>query len=194
MEVRLSASKPVNIAIKEGLSKEDPMARVLAIYCQGAVDDVGNLVDDLADDDATHAIDRAVAIFTLQRWLARGSAQGKLLFDADNGTGVLRDKKYKPGEAKRISNLLYPMPFADWSKPETFEALARYTRDSRVAIAELGYYHLVQLSRGAKMPPFNAADSREDRDKFATKIEEMITKKQLPPRPSEPKEKPEGKD
>ena len=183
LEVRLSADKPVNIAIKEGLSKEDPMARYLSIYCQGAIDDVGNLVDDLADDDTTHSIDRKVSIFTLKRWLARGPRQARVLFhkEKEDATGVLIDKKYKVGEAKRIVDLLFDLPVETWRRPETFDLLARYLRDSRVAIAELAYFHLLQLAPGAKLPPFNAAESREERGKVATAIEAMIAKKQLPP-------------
>jgi hypothetical protein len=50
-----------------------------------------------------------------------------------------------------------------------------------VAVAELAYFHLLQLSRGAKLPAFNAADSVEDRRRFGEKIEEMVAKRQLPP-------------
>jgi hypothetical protein len=205
LEVRLSASKPVNIAIKEGLEKPDAVARMLAIYCQGAIDDVANLVDEMDDEDPVHVYDRQAAIFTLRRWLARGAAQGKVLYDGEKQTGILIDKtdKRKKGEAKRIYELLYDLPYEDWNEPATFEVLARCVASSRVAIAELGYSHLLVLSRGLidpKKMPFNAADSIEDRRKFADKIEDMVAKKVLPPERKEgpprtkPKPKPDDED
>jgi hypothetical protein len=186
LKVRLSANKAVNILIKGGLKKPDALARMLAIYCQGAIDDVANLVDEMDDEDPVHVYDRQAAIFTLRRWLARGAAQGKVLFDEKKQTGILIDKtdRRKKSEAKRIYDLLYDLPAEDWTKPETFEVLARCVASSRVAIAELGYSHLLVLSRGLidpKKMPFNAADSIEDRRKFADKIEDMIARKQLPP-------------
>jgi hypothetical protein len=101
--------------------------------------------------------------------------------DEKNGTGVLADRGYKPNEAKQVFDLLYPLPVEMWTKPETFEALGRYARSKRVAVAELAYFHLLQLSRGARLPAFNAADPVEARRKFAEKIEEMVSKKQFPP-------------
>jgi hypothetical protein len=183
LEVRLGASKPVNIAVKEGLDQPDPVGRVLAIYCQGAIDDVGNLVDEMGDEDPTHLPDRQAAIFTLRRWLARRAGQDKVLYDDKADSGVLRDKKYKSSEARRIHDLLFDLPIETWTDPVTFELLAGCTRSPKVAIAELGYSHLLQLARGVKLPSFNAADSIEDRRRFATTIDDMIAKKQLPPMP-----------
>jgi hypothetical protein len=183
LEVLLSAGKKVNIAIKEGQVKEESMARLLSIYCQGAIDDPGPLVDAMGDEELAHVADRQAAIFTLQHWLARGPAQGKLLYDRKADTGVLRDKQYTKNEAQRIGDLLFALPHEDWTRPETFEVLASCVSSPRVAIAELGYSHLLGLARGVKLPPFNAADPVEERKKFARKIEDMVARKQLPPPP-----------
>jgi hypothetical protein len=197
LEVRLNASKPVNIAVKEGLGETDPVSRVLSIYCQGAIDDVGNLVDEMGDEDPTHQPDRRAAIFTLRRWLSRRAGQDRVLYDEKTGSGILLDKKYKSSEARRIHALLFDLPIETWNEPETFELLANCTRSPKVAIAELGYSHLLELSRGVKMPSFNAADSVEDRKRFAAAIDDMIAKKRLPPNvrgretPARPKPKPD---
>jgi hypothetical protein len=192
LEARLSARKP-NVAIKEGLTKEDPLARMLSVHCLGEVDDLGNLIDALGDKELTHVPDRQAAVYTLKRWLARGAAQWKLLYDDRTGKGALRDRKYKPGEASCIRDLLFDLPVEDWRKPETFEVLARCLRSPRVAIAELGYMHLLHLSHGVRLPPFNAANSLEKRKAFAEKIADMVANKQLPPPlPERKKEAPPG--
>ncbi len=194
LEARLSSDKKVNIAIKEGLTKEDPMARVMSIYCLGEIDDLGNLIDVMGDEELTHGIDRSSAIYTLRRWLARGAGQRKVLFDENEkkgeATGVLLTRINKVSDARTISDLLFDLPVENWRKPETFEALARCLRSPRVAIAELGYSHLLHLARGVKLPPFNAADSLEERKKFAELIDNMVEKKQLPPPLPERKEEP----
>jgi hypothetical protein len=205
LEARLLSDKKVNIAIKEGLTKEDPLARMLSVYCLGEVDDLGNLIDALGDEELTHVADRQAAVYTLKRWLARGAAQSKVLYfepkDKDKTptpTGVLIDKVGKAGDARRIFDLLFDLPVEDWRKPETFEVLARCLRSPRVAIAELGYMHLLHLSQGAKLPgPFNAADSLEQREEFSKKIQKMVEDGKLPPplpdRKEGPKDKPRPK-
>src|SRR5262249_40040388 len=150
--------------------------------------------------------DRRSAIFTIRQWLSRGPAQGKLLLDekkdrpkardkdkdkdkdkdgeADASaqpTGLLLDKSYKLGEARTLMGLLYDLPYSTWRRPETFDFLARCTRSQRVAIAELGYSHLIQLAGRVKLPAFNASDAVEDRKRFADAILAMVEKKDLPP-------------
>jgi hypothetical protein len=179
--------KPVDIALKETLGRDEIASRVLAVYCLGAIDDASKLIDVLGDENPDHWIDRSAAIYTLRRWLSRGAGQGKLLYDSKTKTGILRDKMYKPREAETIFDLLHDFRPSDWRKAETFEALALSLQHKRVAIAELGFYHLVQLSPGVKLPPgFNAAAPLEDRERYATRIQEMIAKRKLPPPPPEP--------
>jgi hypothetical protein len=203
LEARLSSDKKVNIAIKEGLTKEDPLTRMLSVYCLGEIDDLSNLIDVLGDEELTHVPDRQAAVYTLKRWLARGAAQSKVLYfepkekDKDRSptpVGVLIDKVGKAGDARRIFDLLWDLPVEDWRKPETFEVLARCLRSSRVAVAELAYMHLLHLAQGVKLPPFNAAQSIEERITFADKVRDLVDKGKLPPplpdRKDEPKDKP----
>jgi hypothetical protein len=196
LEERLSVKgKGVDAALKEALARKDTASRVLAVYCLGAIDDAGKLIDVLADEKSDHWIDRSAAIYTLRRWLSQGGAQGKRLHDTKTKTGILSNKKYKPREAETIQDLLHDFSPGDWRKPETFEALARCLQHRRVAIAELAFYHLAQLSAGVKLPSgFNAAASLEDRERYVSKIEDMIAKKKLPPPldPKDPGKKREG--
>src|SRR5262249_18454256 len=162
------------IAIKEGLAREDPAMRALAVYCLGAIEDIDKLVDVMGDEAIEHVFDRQCAIFTLRQWLARGPGMGKILYDEKNRTGILLGKKYKTREAVRVSDLLHDLPPETWDNPETFEVLSRCLRSPRVAVAELGYSHLLQLARGVKLQPFNAAASMEDRKRYADAIDDMI--------------------
>ena len=116
-----------------------------------------------------------------------------MMFDEKNETGVLINRGYKPGAATKIYDLLHDLPLEDWVKPETFEALAQDLRSPRVAIAELAFSHLLgPMSRGKiveliahkKLPLFNAADPLEQRRAFAARINELVSKKELPPSPT----------
>jgi uncharacterized caspase-like protein len=181
-----------DIALVETLGKEELFSRVLAVYSLGAIDEINRLIDVLGDEGPDHALDRTTAVHTLRRWLSRGPEQSKLLFNKDSKTGattgLLLAKRYRPREAESIRDLLFDFPLADCSKPETFDVLAQCLQ-RKVAIAELAYYHLRALSRGAKLPPgFNAADPLDLREAYARRIEEMIAKKQLPPSTSAQKE------
>ena len=83
--------------------------------------------------------------------------------------------------AEAIFQLLHPLLAEDLGKVETYEALAQCLKSRKVAIAELGYWHLIWLSGGKLPQGFNAAMSQEDREKYAAQIHIMIEKKQLPP-------------
>src|SRR5262249_6020838 len=122
------------------------------------------------------------AFFSLQRWVSRSPSQGKQLYDEKTGTGLLIEKYKKKSEAEAIFQLLHPLLAEELAKRETYEFLARCLQHKKVAIAELGFWHLLWLSGGAKLPAgFNAAMPLEDREKYAAAIQAMIEKGQLPP-------------
>ncbi|MGL4550081.1 MAG: hypothetical protein ACRC33_02745, partial [Gemmataceae bacterium] len=146
------------VALKETLGDDRGAARILAIYGLAALDDPEKLVDVLGDEQQEHAVDRLVAVFALRHWLASGPDQYKRLFDKEKGTGVLLERKYKTGEAKLITDLLFDFSPEYFSKVETFEELKRCLSHRRIAVAELGMWHLSRLALGTKLPGgFNAA-------------------------------------
>jgi hypothetical protein len=186
----LAKGKPIDVALRESLEKPEMASRRLAVYCLGALGEVGKLIEVLGDENPDHLVDRDAAFLTLQRWIGRGLGQGKRLYDAKTSSGILINMKFKKGEAETIVELLYPIlnlndkENDNWNKPETFEALSRCLAHRRVAIAQLGICRLVELARNAKLPPgFNAAAPLEDRERYAKQIEEMIAKRLLPPPP-----------
>lgn len=182
LEVLLGTKKATEVALKELLERKDPAARVLAIYGLTAIDAIGTVIDVLGDEDPNHFLDREAAFYSLQRWVARSANNSKQLYDEKTGTGILIEKKYRKGEAETVLQLLHPLLAEDLSKAETYEALAQCLKHRKVAIAELGFWHLVWLSGGVKLPTgFNAALPQEDREKYAAQIHTLIEKKQLPP-------------
>jgi hypothetical protein len=192
LEVLLGSRKVVD-ALRETLEKSDPKARALAIYCLTAVDAIGPVIDALGDEDPAHYTDREAAFYSLQRWVSRSPAEGKQLYDEKTGTGILTEKKYKQREAEAIFQLLHPLLAENLGKKETYDFLARCLQHKKVAIAELGLWHLLWLSGGAKLPAgFNAAMPLEDREKYAAGIQAMIDKGQLPPMAERPAPKGTG--
>jgi hypothetical protein len=179
----LAREKAIDVALRESLEKQEIAARKLAVYCLGAIDDVGKVIEVLGDENPDHWIDRDAATHTLQRWVSRSSGQNKRLFDPKTGSGLLIGLKFKKSEAETIVELLFDV---NPTLTETYEVLSRCLAHRRVAIAELGYYHLRgQLQQGrTKLPSgFNAALPLEDRERYAKQIDDMIAKKQLPPPP-----------
>ena len=190
LQTLFSTNKLPVIALKETLEKTDPASRRLAVYCLEALDDISTLVDVLGDEDVTHWPDREAAYFSLQRWVSRATPeQMKQLFDEDKKpfTGILRNKGFKKVEAARFLTLLHPFLFEELTKVETYGDLAADLESSRIAIAEMAYYHLLGLSGGVKLPAgFNAAASIDDRERFAGEVQKLIDKKLLPPAPAPP--------
>ena len=190
LQTLFSTNKLPAIALKETLEKTDPASRRLAIYCLEALDEIGTLVDVLGDGDITHWPDREAAYFSLQRWVSRASPeQVKLLYDEENKArnGILIDKGFKKVDASRFLTLLHPFLVEDLGKVETYRDLAADLESSRIAIAEMAYYHLLGLSGGVKLPPgFNAAASIDERERFAGEVQKLIAKKLLPPAPPPP--------
>jgi hypothetical protein len=188
----LIESKPrekLSIALKEGLEKDSIAARIAAIFALAAVDDPGRLLEVLGNEQRTHAPDRMAAIFAIRHWLSAQQDRYKVFYDKAKGTGLLLDRGYKDSETKNIAELIFDLSPEFWTKPETFYALARCLEHRRIAIAELGYWHLTRLALGTKLPDgFNAALPIEDREKYAKRITEMINKRLLPPAPPVGKE------
>jgi hypothetical protein len=186
----LTGSKPLPVTLQEAATKKDTANRNLAICCLGAIDDLGRLVDHLGDESLYHAPDRLAAVHCLRRWLSRSAELGKLLFDDKRPSGVLIDRGYRGSEARAILELLCNLPAGTDDKLDTFLLLAGHLQGPHVALAELAYFHLLRLARGAKLPAFNAAAPLEERRRFAETIMDMVLNKPLPPPPAAEKARP----
>jgi hypothetical protein len=179
---RMVGTKPLDVALIEGLQTERPASRLLAVYSLGAINEPRKLVEILGEADQTHYLDRDTAIFTLRRWLSRGPQQGRQLYDEKTRGGLLKDMNYRSNEATILFDLLHDFNDVERRSPETFGLLANYMRSKdRVAIAELAWWQLRHLSGGVKLPGFNAAAPLEVRDKAAADVEKLVAAGKLPP-------------
>ena len=108
---------------------------------------------------------------------------------------MLLDKKYTSSEARTILELLHDFRDEDLAKADTFVYLAGCLANKRVAIAELGFYHLIRLARG-QLPKeilnFNAADALEPRKAIAAKVSKLVEDGKLPPPPPREAERQPG--
>ena len=59
------------LALRETQESEVVYSRLLALYCYTAIDDMGQLIAALRDEEQSHFPDRETAIFCLRRWLAQ---------------------------------------------------------------------------------------------------------------------------
>jgi hypothetical protein len=184
LDLRLSDKRSLENVLTESFAKEAREPKLLAMYSLAAIDDVSQLIDYLADSDPSHFLERDTAIFALRRWISRSAAQGLKLYDEKTKTGELIRKGYRPNEAETVFSLLHNFKDEDRRNPDTFEALADQLRSKKVAIASLAYWHLVRMALPEKLKvPFNPADPQEERDKAATEVKDLVTKRKLPPPP-----------
>jgi hypothetical protein len=191
LSVLLTPKKALDVALLEGRQK-DAAARTLSIYSLGAIDAIPQLLDILSDEDPEHGPDRLTAIFTLRRWIGRGTEQGKLLYDPATRKGILIDRKYRASEAAILFDLLHDFTYAQRRQPETFQLLVRYMREEKIALRELAYWHLVRLSLGVKdLPPYNPAWGPSEREASCDGWKKLIASGALPP-PERPPAPPPG--
>jgi hypothetical protein len=177
---RMDGKKSPVLVAEEALTGERAADRTLAVYCLGAMDQAGRLMSVLGEDDPKRSTDREKAIFTLRRWISRDAEQSKVLYDPAKKTGLLT-QKYRPREAEIIVTLLHDFDDTARRTPETYELLAQYLLSEKVAIAELAYYQLHRLCGGVKLPPFNAAWPRDQRQPAAEAITNLVKDGKLPP-------------
>jgi hypothetical protein len=186
--------KAVDIVLKEGATRDESSedesseaARRLSIYCMAALDQMGDLLDRLEDNDPAHQLDREAAVFSLRHWVGRSANQGGRLYRVEKSsgrrTGLLIDRKFRPADAEAILDLLHDLSDEDRRRGATYNALAARLEHPRVAVAELGYWHLLRLTIGSdvKLPRFNAAAPQEVRERAAAHVRRLVKNGKLPP-------------
>lgn len=178
---RMVDRKAVDIVLLEGTQSTKNSHHVLSILSLGAIDAVPTLLDILGDEDPRRGQDRNVAIFALRRWISRGAAHAKRLYDVKSNTGLLAEKKYSRGESQTILELLHPFSETKRRDPLTYEALSNYLKHDKLAIRELGYWHLTRLAEGVRTPAFNPTMPAAQREAVANEFMKLIQEKKLPP-------------
>jgi hypothetical protein len=183
---RMTDRKPVDVALLEEVQVDQRSHHVLGILGLAAIDAVPALVDILSDETQNHGEDRLAALHALRRWVSRSADHSRRLYDPKTDTGVLIDKKYSPGESRIILELLREFTPDKWRQVETFQTLISYLRLPKIALRELGYWHLLHLSidaegRRVKTPAYNPADPPERRERAAQEFLQLVKDGKLPP-------------
>jgi hypothetical protein len=183
--------KAVNIVLKEGLSNTSMPARLLSIYALSAIDQVGDLLDQLGDEDPNHVLERDEATYALRRWISRDAKHNMALYNVKTQTGILIDKRYMQAEAETLLTLLHGLSNprekgADDPKSK-LGLLINNMSSSRVAIRHVAHYLLDALTNSIpKRPTFNAAEPPELREAAVKKFREMLESGALTPPATRP--------
>jgi hypothetical protein len=171
--------------------KQYPYEHRLAIYCLGALDEIGELMNILSKDDVVNSPDRMWVIVALRRWLDRGPQQSQKLFDPATRKGILIEQlSYTTEQAQRVVDLLRdPSAEQVFSSKEYYEELANDLVSKKVPIAELARWRLSGLAIGMfrldmpRLKAFNAAVPEDRRRAAMEEVNAMIRENKLPPPP-----------
>lgn len=179
----------VEVGLLESLEDENALVRKLGIRALGAIDAVSKLIDALTEADKIdklHVETRRGALFTLRNWLARGKDQWRTLYDPQESSGILLDKRYTTGQAGIIVDLLFPFSQLQMKSPETYSVLIEYLRNNRLAIRELAIWHLLYLVPEGGKIGYNPAGGEDQRAAAYLKWKQLIPDGKMPPLPSGP--------
>ena len=154
------------------------MLREFAVLGLAALDDTPRVAEALADP---HSADvRDAAVVALRMWIGAYPGRDLELYH------LLQDRLgYTDREAETVLDLLHT-PF-DPEKPATYEALIRLLQHPKLAVRELGRWHLYRLTRVGKDIAYDPAAPDEERDKAVKAWRELIPSGQLPKEIKAPK-------
>ena len=188
MTFKQSATATLLSVLQDKDGRKYPYEHELAVYCLGALDEIGELFNILNKQDSANSPDRQFAIVAIRRWLDRGPEQSQKLFDPESQKGLLLDFMYTRNEVERIMELLRDPTFEQvYNSKEYYEEMAKDLASEKVAIAELARWRLQWLAIGMfnlKMPElsrFSAAASHDDRQAAMHEVMEKIREGKLPP-------------
>jgi hypothetical protein len=175
---------PVELALEESLQSDKPLSRVLGVYCLGALDAVGKVLDALADDDERHPEVRDAAVIELRHWIGRRADNQKRLYQA-----LVEEKRYTPSQAETVLQLLHDADVEQLRQPETWGALIGYLRSDKASIRNLAYWHLWRLVPDGRQARFSPAGDVKQREAAYEAWKKLIPDGQLPPKaPPPPKQ------
>ncbi len=127
---RLIAKDKIDVVVAEAM--RDPTSassRILAVRCLAAMNDVGKLVDALAEPG--HVEVRVVAIEELRHLLGLSSSYETIISSA------LKQKRYTEGQAQTILQLLHGFGPEQQADPATRATAVEYLNHDKLAIRQL---------------------------------------------------------
>jgi hypothetical protein len=174
LKARAAVTKLLDEAVKKSLPEaleafvlsEDPVERRVAVFTLAAIDDIPRLTAAMAATKHLDVWDNAV--IALRNWIGRGPGQDAKLY-----MGML-EKKFSPGEAESVMQLLHSFGKKDLEKAETYEALIDYLDSDRLALRGLAYWHLSRLVPEGKKIGYNPLAPKEERAKAIEEWKKLI--------------------
>src|SRR5262245_11012658 len=167
--------KSVELALAE--MADDPAApsKVLGAYCQGALDMLPPLIDDL-EDPGIHEL-RLAAVYSLQRYIARAPENDLKTFS------LLQEKKgYSDTQAEAVLTLLHGFAEPAVTEPATYQTVIAALGSDRVGIRELAIWRLAWLDpEGAARINFRPGDTDMNRERAVAEWKRRIPEGKLPP-------------
>lgn len=179
------SGKNLDVALAEAVVAKDSAKARMAVRCFAAVDDVGSLLESLVQEDAADPrkfLDvRLAAMQSLQNWISYYRNGEYRLYD-------LLKKKYRPGEADIIMELLHGTYYTAeaMGRPETYEVLIHYLTNEVLPIRELAALHLYRLVPAGREIPYSAVGPAQVRQTAQDRWTKLIPAGKLPPQPKTP--------
>jgi hypothetical protein len=147
---RLKGNTAVATALAEGFREPDEASRTLAVRCLMAIDDLSRVLDSL--DEAKRLDTRLYAILALRHWLGISNDHEKQLRDM-----LVQQKRYTPGQADIVVQLLRGFTEKDWADPVTRSTVVDYLNHDRLPIRQLAHWLLNSVVPGAAKIKYDAA-------------------------------------
>jgi hypothetical protein len=168
--------RSVDSVLTEELQAPEVDTRKLAVYGLAAIDDVGHVVDALADP--RHDEVREAAIQALAHWIGRGVREVHNLREF-----LIKQRDYTPSQATIFLQLLGGLSEdRDRQQPETYETLIAYLRHQKLAIRALALHQLLQWVPQGKSIGYDPAASEQDREHAYAEWKKLIPTGKLPPK------------
>jgi hypothetical protein len=149
----------VKVACQESFEENRPWERAVALFCLGALDQVGPVLKTLDTNDKPDV--RVRALDTLFHFVGRQSDQDVPL------RAALKDQGFAEGDAEMILRLLHGF---DQNNREVIDLLINNLTSSRLAIRELSFFVLHMLAPADKLTGYDPNGPQEIRDTGARTI------------------------
>ncbi|HEY1861738.1 MAG TPA: hypothetical protein VGG61_15365 [Gemmataceae bacterium] len=149
------------------------IARQIAVFSMGAVDDLSGLTEALNSPSGEV---RDYAVEALRQWIGRAPKQDLPLYQF-----LVKQKKYSEGHADIVLQLLHSFGELDRSRSETYETLISYLKHDKLPIRELAWWHLIRIVPDGNKIAYDPGAPPADRQKGYEAWKKMLDDKKLPP-------------
>jgi hypothetical protein len=183
VSLRLSMSPKIEATLVEMLQKGEPLPlhAVMAVRCLGALDAVADLVNVLDDADKDRSV-RVEAINALRHWIGRDAGQEAILYDPRTQSGALiKERGFVPTDAVTFMELLHTPGQQQLDAPAYWASLIDDLKSDRLAIRELGFFHLRRWVRDWQTTGYDPTGTPEARRAAYDAWKKLIPDGKLPP-------------